>query len=127
MTEKELKKLGRGELLELLLVQTQRADELEAQLKEMKEQLSSKRISAKNAGNLAQAALQINGVFETAQAAAAQYLDNIKDYSTRCDRMITEARIRCEAMERQSIEKVEMLRTELDRIVEEWRSLPTSE
>ena len=78
MTEKELKKLNRKQLLELLLRQTERADQLESELEEAKKQLEDKRITEMEAGSIAQAALQLNGIFEAAQKAADQYLYNIK-------------------------------------------------
>lgn len=78
MTEKELKKFNRKQLLELLLVQTHRADKLEAELKEVKESLKKREILEMEAGTMAEAALKINGVFEAVDIAAAQYLQNIK-------------------------------------------------
>ena len=78
MTEKELKKLNRKQLLELLLRQTERADQLESELEEAKKQLEDKRITEMEAGSIAQAALQLNGIFEAAQRAADQYLYNVK-------------------------------------------------
>lgn len=77
MTRKELKRLTRAELLELLLEQTKRAEQLEAELEEAKAELECRRLIVSKAGNLAEAALQINRVMEAAQAAANQYLENI--------------------------------------------------
>lgn len=73
-----LKKLKRDELLELLLEQTKRAEALEEQLRLKDEQLKNKEIAVSEAGSLAEAALRLNGVFEAAQQAADQYLQNIK-------------------------------------------------
>lgn len=78
MTDKELRRLSRAELLEMLLEQTKRADSLEAELKQKNEELENKRIVIQNAGNLAEAALALNGVFEAAQQAADQYLYNLE-------------------------------------------------
>ena len=44
MTEKELKKLNRYQLLEMLLIQTQRADSLQKQLEEAQSQLDDREI-----------------------------------------------------------------------------------
>lgn len=79
MTTKELKKLSRTELLEMLLMQTKRVEELEAQLVEVKKQLEDKNIKIAKSGSVAEAALQLNGVFEAAQNAADQYLENIRN------------------------------------------------
>lgn len=77
MTDKELKRLSRAELLELLLVQTKEVERLRKELKQTRLQLEDRRLRIENAGNLAQAVLEINGVMEAAQAAAEQYLENI--------------------------------------------------
>ncbi len=77
MTEKEFQKLSRRQLLELLLLQTERADSLAAELELTKDKLQSKILAEKEAGSIAEAALRLNGIFEAADAAAAQYLENI--------------------------------------------------
>lgn len=92
MTDRELKKMSRAELLELLLVQTKEAERLRAELEETRRQLEERRLHVSSAGNLAQAVLEINGVMESAQAAAEQYLENIAAMETetkqRCERML---------------------------------------
>ena len=78
MTDKELRKLSRAELLDMLIQQTERNEELEAELKKAKTELRNRAITIENAGSLAEAALQINGVFEAADRAAKQYLRNVQ-------------------------------------------------
>ena len=78
MTDKELRKLSRAELLEMLILQIERNEELEAELKKVKTELRNRAITIENAGSLAEAALQINGVFEAADRAAKQYLRNVQ-------------------------------------------------
>ena len=78
MTDKELRKLSRAELLEMLIQQIERNEELEAELKKAKTELRNRAITIENAGSLAEAALQINGVFEAADRAATQYLRNVQ-------------------------------------------------
>lgn len=78
MKKNELQKLNRKQLLELLLKQTQRADELESQLEETEKKLQERLLKESQAGSIAEAALKLNCVFEAAQAAADQYLENIK-------------------------------------------------
>lgn len=77
MTNKELKKLSRRELLEMLLDQSKEVERLRRELKEAKRQLNDRRILIENAGSIAEAALKLNKVFEAAQDAANQYLENI--------------------------------------------------
>ena len=119
MTEKDLRKLSRAELLEMLLAQSQENEELHGKLKEAEEKqkeleelLEDRRITIENAGSLAEASLQLNGVFEAAQKACDQYAENIRELSMRqericaqmeqvtklkCDRMMAEAKQQSEA------------------------------
>ena len=78
MTDKELASLKRNELLELLLMQTRRVRELEKENEELKAALEDRRILIEQSGSLAEASLKLNKVFEAAQAAADQYLENIR-------------------------------------------------
>ena len=75
MTEKELKKLTRYQLLELLIVQTERADKLQAQLEKAQERLNEKEIQMTVLGSIAEASLELSGVFTAAQRAADMYLE----------------------------------------------------
>ena len=77
MTDRELRKLSRAELLELLLEESRENERLRAQLQEMNEKLADRAIRIERAGSIAEAALQLNGVFQAAEEAAAQYLENV--------------------------------------------------
>ena len=79
MTEKEMRKLNRYQLLELLIHQTQRADQLQQQLDEAEERLKAQSVRLASLGSIAEASLQINGVFEAAQKAADQYLEAARE------------------------------------------------
>ena len=78
MTDQELKKMNRLELLEILVKQGERIEELEKELAETKAQLESRRIRLEKAGSIADAALQITDIFTKAQEAADLYLENVK-------------------------------------------------
>lgn len=78
MTEKEMRKLSRADLLRLLLRQTRRNEELQAELDRANAQLEQRRIEIERSGTLAEAALRLNGVFEAADRAAKQYLENLR-------------------------------------------------
>ena len=78
MSNKELKNLNRKQLLELLLEQTERAERLEEKLKELQRKLDDRMLTESNAGSIAEASLKLNGIFESAQNAAEQYLENIR-------------------------------------------------
>lgn len=78
MTERELRKLSRLDLLELLVQQVEENERLRAELKQAQEQLESRELMIENAGSIAQASLQISRVFEAAQMAADVYLENVR-------------------------------------------------
>ncbi len=78
MTERELRKMSRTELLELLLNERRENEVLREKLKKALTALSDRQIALTEAGSIAEAALRINGVFEAAQAAADQYLENVR-------------------------------------------------
>lgn len=81
MTDKDLKRLRRDELLEMLIAQSKRTDQLQAELDAARAELKSRAILLEEAGSIAEAAMRINGVFKAAQAAAEQYLENIRRMS----------------------------------------------
>lgn len=73
-----LKKLSRQDLLEMLIAEEKRVEKLEKELEEARAQLQERQIRIQESGSIAEAALKLNGIFEAAQAAADQYLENIK-------------------------------------------------
>ncbi|MCD7778662.1 MAG: DNA repair protein [Clostridiales bacterium] len=79
--DKNLKKLKREELLELLLEQTKYSEELERQLAAAKKALEKRELTILESGSIAEASLRLNEIFEKAQAAADQYLLNVKNLS----------------------------------------------
>ena len=78
MTEKELLKLKKSELLEIMLAQSKEIDSLREQLAEAEEKLASRRIAIKESGSIAEASLKLTQIFEEAQKAADLYVDNVK-------------------------------------------------
>ena len=73
------KRMSRKDLLELLVIQSKKIDDLEEKLKKTNELLEDKRIIIKESGSIAEAALKLNKIFEIAQTTADQYLDSIKN------------------------------------------------
>lgn len=81
MTDKELRRMNRSELLELLIKQMEENIALKEKLESAETELQNRKLTVTNAGSLAEAALQLNGIFEAAEAAAAQYLENVRKSS----------------------------------------------
>ena len=87
MTDKELKRLSRGELLEMLIQQSKELERLRKQLDAAESALQNREIAITNAGSIAEAALQLNGVFTAAQDACQQYMENICHLSQNQERI----------------------------------------
>ncbi len=77
MTDKELRKLNRKELLEILVSQQKEIDRLRSELQQAKEELQDRRIAIEKAGSLAEASIAMTNLFEEAQKVADIYLQNI--------------------------------------------------
>lgn len=99
---RNLRKLSRAELLQMLIAQSRELEMTAEQLKQAQQQLESRRLVAEESGSIALAALQLNGVFDAAQRAADQYLENVR---RRAERQ-TEA---CARREKESAERAEKL------------------
>lgn len=81
MTDKELRKLKRTDLLELLIEQSKEVESLKKRIEELEAELADRRLMISESGSIAEAALKLNGVFEAAEAAAQEYLENIRRIS----------------------------------------------
>ena len=95
MSNKDLRKLSRENLLELLLAQTRETEMLRKKLEEAEKELQERRFQIKEVGTLAEAMVEVNGVMEAAQAAADQYLENMAaleaETQKKCEYMLQEA------------------------------------
>lgn len=77
MEEKQLRKLKREQLLELLLEMSEEKDRLQEKLDEANRELERREVILKNAGSIADAAVQITGILEKAQETADLYLRSV--------------------------------------------------
>ena len=77
-SRQNLKKLSRAELLEMLIAEEKRIDQLEHELEEAREALKDRAIKIETSGSIAEAALKLSGIFEAAQTAVDQYVENIE-------------------------------------------------
>lgn len=98
MTEKELRKLGRGDLLNLLLEQSRENQKMREQLQAAQEALADKTLCIDRAGSIAEASLQLSGVFQAAEQACQMYTQNIMQLNQRQEAI-------CAQREKESQEK----------------------
>ena len=103
MTEKELKKLNRYQLLELLVMQTERADSLEKTVEELRSRLEERELKFSQMGSVAEASIYLSGVFDAAQKAADLYLENARKCA---EETVEEARRQAEDILSQAEEQV---------------------
>lgn len=100
MTDKELRKLRRGELLDMLIYQLEQNKQLREELDSANSALANRELAVENAGSLAEASAQISAIFETADRAAKLYLENIerrdREAEEACRQKIAEAERRAE-------------------------------
>lgn len=109
MKQPDLRNLSRAELLEMLIQQGEEVEKLRSQNEEYQRQLQDRALNIKEAGSLAEAALKVSGIFEAAQEASNQYLENIQalaqeqEESTRNARqLLAETQAQCAAMKAQT-------------------------
>lgn len=104
MNSKELRKLSRKDLLEILLEQTKRIETLEKELEQAKKELSERKTSLKNVGSLAEASLVLSNIFKSADEAAQIYINNIKELAIKEEKN-TKKELR--ELKKKKIEKIE--------------------
>ena len=78
MTDKELHKLSRSELLEIMVEQQKEIERLQTELDQAKSLIESRKMLMRKAGSIAEASLRISEVFEAAQKAADRYVMSVK-------------------------------------------------
>ena len=105
MTDKELKRLSRGELLEMLIQQSKELERLRKQLDAAQTALQNREITINKAGSIAEAALQLNGVFTAAQDACQQYMENICHLSQNQERICAQRDAESQAEAKRIVEE----------------------
>ncbi|MEE1076240.1 MAG: DNA repair protein [Acutalibacteraceae bacterium] len=103
MTKKELKRLRRSDLMEILLELSKENQELREQLQQAEKKLQDRQILIEESGSLAEAALRLNRIFEDAQAACEQYEQNVR---LRCEQLENETKRKCEEVMHQNDETI---------------------
>ena len=102
MTDRELRKLRRVDLLELLAQVSREKEALQDQVAALQAQLAERQLNMDQAGTFAEASLRLSGVFADIDAAGAQYLYNIQQLSQKrtaaCERLEAESRAQADAI-----------------------------
>ena len=114
MTERDLKKLSRADLLQMLIDQSEELEAVREKLNRTEATLRDRTLAIDKAGSLAEASLQLSGIFEAADESCRQYTENIRllserqeaicneleqQHRQRIDRELEETRQACQTME----------------------------
>jgi cell division septum initiation protein DivIVA len=108
MTDDEIKHLGKTDLLKIIRDQEAELEQDRAKIEELNKSLADKATHLEKCGSIADASLELNGVFQAAQAAANQYLAEIREKSdtasAEADKLLSQAREKADTQIRQAIE-----------------------
>ena len=96
MTDKEFKRLSRSQLIDIIYLLQLKQEELTAENERLSKALEDKRLRISEAGNIAEASLEIHNVMQAAQDAAAHYLEEIRimraETEEQCRHLLEKAR-----------------------------------
>lgn len=76
--KRKYRRLRRSELLELLIEESKKTEALTQEVADLKAALATRDLKMSTVGSIAEASLVLNGVFEAAQRAADEYLEQVK-------------------------------------------------
>ena len=104
MTDKEFRRLSRGELIDIIYELQNAQAQLQEENEALRKALAARQYKIDHAGSIAEAALAVHNVFEAAQAAADAYLAQTREANEKtqqlCDRLIADAQRRADAIVR---------------------------
>ena len=116
--EKELRKMNRTELIEIIYALKKEEEEVNQKLEEAEQQLQNRTIQIAKAGSIAEAAMELNHVFASAQKAADEYLNSVRAANEEAEqyakRIRKEAEEEALAIRAKTEEETELLRKQTE-------------
>ncbi|MCD8118475.1 MAG: hypothetical protein LUE29_03105 [Lachnospiraceae bacterium] len=109
MAEKELRKMNRTELIEIIYALQQNERSIREENEELRRQLDDRLLRLEQAGSIAEAALSLNHVFEDAEEAAQQYLLSLQEGSAGVAEVLADAQKKADAMLAETEEKADAI------------------
>lgn len=110
MMEKDLKGLGRTKLVEYIIKLSEENGALKKEKEALEETLNNAKIESDNLGSVAEISAKINGLMESADRTAQQYVNNAKMIEEQAqkdaDRLMEETREKCSVMIAEAEKKV---------------------
>ena len=125
MTDKEFKWLSRPQLIDIIYQLQLKVEELTAENERLSRELKDKRLRVGNAGNIAEAALEIHNVMQAAQDAAVHYLEEIRimraETEEECQNLLAKTKKDAEIIIARAREGKVSYNAELEAIMKEFR------
>lgn len=127
MTDKELQRLSRADLIEIIYRLQQSEKALQEENEVLRQKLKDKRIAIEQSGSLAEVLAKLSGLFEAAQATADGYLEKAEQLleeakQTRAQADEYQAAIKQQAAKRASV-TMQQLKDMLAKTEEECRQI----
>lgn len=134
MLTKDMKKLGRAELIDVIYQLKKSEQELQAQVQSLQTALQDRKLKMEQIGSVAEASLALTDIFQNAQEAADTYLNEIKRrhaaVEQQCDQLLAEAQQKADAIVADAIrqrdaimQQCQVSRSELRRVNQVLQSL----
>lgn len=124
MTDREFKRLGRSQLIDIIYQFQLKQNELIAENERLSKELEDKRLRVVEAGNIAEAALGIHNVMQAAQDAADAYLEEIRvmreETKEKCQQILENAYKEADNIIRQAASGKPPFDSTLEAIVQEF-------
>ena len=129
MISKELKRLSRRELVDIIYQLKKNEQEMQEEIASLKKELEDKRMHISNAGSIADAAISVTSVFSAAQMTADLYISEIarmkEDTEKECAKKIDDAEKRVNAILVDGEKKVANLKAYYKNEYTKWQQLQT--
>ena len=127
MINKELKRLSRRELVDIIYQLKKNEQEMQEEIESLKSELQDKRIRISMAGSIADAAMSVTNVFSTAQMTANLYLREIslmkEDTEKECTKKVEEAEKKVKEILADGEKKFDALKVAYTNEYAKWQQL----
>ena len=129
MISKDLKRLNRRELVDIIYQLKKNEQEMQKEIESLKNELQDKRIRISMAGSIADAAMSVTNVFSAAQMTADLYLSEIfimkEDTEKECAKKIEDAEKKVKEILADGKEKFAILKNAYTSEYAKWQQLLT--
>ena len=129
MTDREFKRLSRAQLIDIIYQLQLKQEELTSDNEKLSKALEDRRLRVKKAGNIAEAALEMHNIMQSAQAAADLYLEEIRimrdETEEKCQKLLERAQKEANAIVAQAKKANLPRESALDAIIKEFN--PTNQ